>query len=304
MLVLNEDAELGGELIQAVDEHYRASRIGPIRPFATSCISKLDQTLLNFSKGTHIGKLVVTFQPDALVRIAPPALRASFDSAARYIVSGGLGGLGRSIVTWMCSHSARDLVLLSRSGAATDEARMLIETLQARGVAVEAVKCDVSNLKDVIKVTRKACSSGRPVKGVLHAAASLLDISFEKVSIERWQHSLAAKISGTRNLHEATRDLPLDFFVMTTSTESVYALATQSAYTAANAFQEAFARYRRQLGLVASTASFGLVTGVGLVGTDSTTVDLFKRNRTQTLTERRFLELLEPAFFKSGLENT
>jgi NADPH:quinone reductase-like Zn-dependent oxidoreductase/SAM-dependent methyltransferase/NAD(P)-dependent dehydrogenase (short-subunit alcohol dehydrogenase family)/acyl carrier protein len=301
-LVLDEDAEVGEELIQAVDEHYRAGRIGPIRPFTTSCISKLDQTLLNFSKGTHIGKLVVTFQPDAQVRMAPPAPRASFDPAARYIVSGGLGGLGRSILTWMCSHGAQDLILLSRHGAATDEARMLIQTLQARGVAVEAVKCDVSNLDDVLKVTRKATSSDRPVKGVLHAAVSYLDISFDKVSIDRWQQSLAAKISGTRNLHEATRDLPLDFFVMTTSTESVYALATQSAYTAANVYQEAFARYRRQLGLVASTASFGLVTDVGSVGTDSATVDLFKRNRTQTMTEREFLELLEPAFFKSGPE--
>jgi NADPH:quinone reductase-like Zn-dependent oxidoreductase/SAM-dependent methyltransferase/NAD(P)-dependent dehydrogenase (short-subunit alcohol dehydrogenase family)/acyl carrier protein len=303
-LVLDEDAEVGGELIQAVDEHYRAGRIGPIRPFTTSCISKLDQTLLNFSKGTHIGKLVVTFQPDAQVRMVPTAPRASFDPAARYIVSGGLGGLGRSIVTWMCSHGARDLILLSRNGAATDEARMLVETLQARGVAVEAVKCDVSNLDDVLKVTRDASSSSRPIKGVLHAAVSYLDISFDKVSIERWQQSLAAKISGTRNLHEATQNLPLDFFVMTTSTESVYALATQSAYTAANVYQEAFARYRRQLGLVASTASFGLVTDVGSVGTDSATVELFKRNRTQTMTEREFLELLEPVFFKSGLEHT
>jgi NADPH:quinone reductase-like Zn-dependent oxidoreductase/SAM-dependent methyltransferase len=284
-LVLDRDPQLGSELMKTVDEHYRAGLIAPVHPFTASCVSKLDQTLLGFSKGTHVGKLVVTFQSDALVRMAPPAPRTSFDPAARYIVSGGLGGLGRSVVSWMCTRGARDLIVLSRKGVATDEARMLIDSLTARGVAIQAVACDVSKLDDVLRVVREVSSSDRLIKGVVHAAVSYQDISFDKISIQRWRASLAAKVLGTRNLHEATLGLPLDFFVMTTSLESVFALATQSAYTAANVFQDAFARYRRQLGLVASTASFGFVSDVGSLATDSTTVDMFARNRTQTLTE-------------------
>ncbi|KAF2686244.1 hypothetical protein K458DRAFT_441826 [Lentithecium fluviatile CBS 122367] len=179
-------------------------------------------------------------------------------------------------------------------GIATDEAQMLVDSLTARGVTIQAVVCDVSKLDDVLRVVRGASSSDRPIKGVIHAAVSYQDISFDKISIERWRASLAAKVLGTRNLHEATLGLSLDFFVMNTSLESVFALATQSAYTAANVFQEAFARYRRQLGLVASTASFGFVSDVGSLATDATTVDMFARNQ-DPLSAANLFTCLDPA---------
>jgi hypothetical protein len=53
-------------------------------------------------------------------------------------------------------------------------------------------------------------------------------MSFDKLSIEQWHKSLAAKVVGTKNLHEATASLPLEFFVMTTSVELVLALAVCS----------------------------------------------------------------------------
>lgn len=126
------------------------------------------------------------------------------------------------------------------------------------------------------------------------------DLSFDKLSIEQWHKSLAAKVVGTKNLHEATAAQPLDFFVMITSLESVLALATQSAYTAANNFQEAFARYRRSRGLPASTASFGLISDVGVLGSNVTTVNMMVRNKVLAVTEHQFLGLLEPAFLESN----
>jgi hypothetical protein len=98
--------------------------------------------------------------------------------------------------------------------------------------------------------------------------------------------------------------LPLEFFVMTTSLESVLALATQSAYTIANNFQEAFARYRRSCGLSASTALFGLIADVGALGSNATTVSLMARNKVLAVTEHQFLSLLEPAFLTSDRSST
>jgi len=303
-LVLDQDPALGHDLIEAVDHHYRAGRIAPIHPFTASSVSRLDQTLLGFSKGTHIGKLVVTFEPDALVRMAPSIPRAKFDSTARFIITGGMGGLGRSIVSWMCSRGARDLIVLSRKGITTKEAQTLFDSLISRGIKIQVVACDVSKFDDVDRVVQEASSLERPVKGIVHAAVSYQDISFDKISIQRWRESMAAKVQGTRNLHKATLGIQLDFFVMTTSLESVFALATQSAYTAANVFQDAFARYRRRLGLPASTVSFGFVSDVGSLATDPTTVDMFARNRTQTITERQFIAMLEPAFVKQDPESS
>ena len=298
-LVLDSDPVLGGKLMQAVNEHYRAGHIAPIRPFSAADISQLDQVLLGFSKGTHIGKLVVTFQdPNSLVRMLSPAPMARFDPKARYVITGGLGGLGRSIIRWMCDRGAQDLVVLSRRSAKAPEAQILVDNLAARGVSVRTVRCDVSKREQVMRAIKEA-SSDRPVKGVIHSAVSYLDLTFDKLSIERWHESLAAKVFGTKNLHEATVSLPLDFFVMTTSLESVWALATQSAYTAANNFQDFFARYRRRCGLPASTASFGFINDIGRLSTDSTTVDMFARNKVLTITEPQFLSLLEPAFLNN-----
>lgn len=88
---------------------------------------------------------------------------------------------------------------------------------------------------------------------------------------------------------------------MTTSLETVLALATQSAYTAANNFQELFARYRRSQGLPASTASFGLITDVGHLSTNATTLSLMARNKALGVTEAQFLSLLEPAFLNNDV---
>ncbi|RYP70067.1 hypothetical protein DL771_005684 [Monosporascus sp. 5C6A] len=297
-LVLDANPDLGVSLMKSVDKYYRAGNISPIKPFSVSDVSQLDQVLLGFSKGTHVGKHVISFlDPKSLVRMVPAAPAARFDPDAQYIITGGLGGLGRSIIRWMGSRGARHLVVLSRSGASTAEAKILIKDLAARGVSVRSMVCDVGVRGQVVQAVRDISSSAQwPIKGLIHAAMSLQDISFDKLSLEQWNRSLAAKVWGTKHLHEATLSLPLDFFVMTTSLESVLALATQSAYTAANNFQELFARQRRAAGLPASTAAFGLITDVGALGRSATTVNMMARNRVLGVTEDKFLRLLEPAF--------
>ena len=142
----------------------------------------------------------------------------------------------------------------------------------------------------------KQISSSRPIKGIVHAAVSYLDLTFDKLSASRWNESLSAKVLGIKNLHEATLSMSLDFFVMITSALSVYAFATQGAYTAANNFQDAFARQRRKRGLPTSTTSSSLIQDATNVDTNAITVDLFARNNTLTPDESQFLTLLEPAF--------
>ncbi|KAJ3580237.1 hypothetical protein NPX13_g325 [Xylaria arbuscula] len=311
-LVLKANQELGRELMQTVHSYYRDGLIGPVHPFTASDVSKLDQVLLKFSKGTHVGKMVVTFQDvQTLVRMpsSPPQPQFRFDSMACYIVVGGLGGLGRSILRWMCERGARNLVVLSRRSikASSSAAQSLVSRLTGRGVNIRPVECDVSDRSQVTRLIQNIASdsSTGQIRGIIHAAVSYLDISFNKLTVSRWRDSLSAKVQGTQNLHKATVSLniPLDFFVMITSLESIYALATQSSYTAANAFQDAFARYRRRLGLPATSISFGFIKGIGDVGQDPITVDMFARNRALTLSESEFLARLEAAFLNDARDD-
>ncbi|KAJ8125335.1 hypothetical protein O1611_g8303 [Lasiodiplodia mahajangana] len=223
------------------------------------------------------------------------AHKLQFDPTARYVITGGLGGLDRSLINWMSERGAHDFVVLSRRGVNTVVASLLVDSLATRGVRIESVICDVSKREDVMSAIKGASSASRLVKGVVHAALSLSDLSFEKPTIDQWQSGLAAKTLGTVNLHEATQTLPLDFFVMLTSTESIWAPPTQSSYIAATNFQ---GRYRQRLGLPASTVAYGLVGDIdsdfkhGSLGT----ADMYARNKALTTTEWNALASLEPAF--------
>lgn len=297
-ITISTDPLLGKEIMQAIDAYYRKGMIGPIERFTASDISQLSQVLSEFS--SIIGKLVVTFaNPESRVRMIPSAPGIAFDPDAYYIVTGAFGGLGQSMIRWMGNRGARHLAVLSRRSInSIPGAQDFIESLAKRDIRVEPFVCDVTDKNQVINVVQKV-SSSHPIKGVVHAAVSYLDLSFDKVPASRWNDGLSAKVHGTKNLHEATLGIPLDFFVMTTSALSVYAFATQGAYTAANNFQDAFARYRQRIGLAASTTSFSLVHEVTDVGTDTGTVDLFERNKTLTLDESQFLTYLEPAFLNN-----
>ncbi|KAF3806818.1 Prosolanapyrone synthase [Colletotrichum gloeosporioides] len=296
LAIFDADPALGAELMESVGDYHRKGLIGPLPGITTVDVGRLPSALRDAADKAP-GKLVVCFQdPGSLVRMVTPAPAARLDPEACYVVTGALGGVGQSLVGWMADRGARHLALLSRRAASSvPGAAELISSLTGRGVQVECFACDVSNKGDVADVMQRV-SSRRPVRGVVHAAVSYLDLSFDKVEAARWREGLAAKVQGTRNLHEATLAMPLDFFVMTTSALSLYGFATQGAYTAANSFQDAFARYRRRLGLPASTVSFGLIREATAVGTDATTIDLFERNRAATLSESQFLTLLGPAF--------
>lgn len=97
------------------------------------------------------------------------------DSNATYIISGGLGGIGKSVASWMCEDGAKNLVLLSRSGGTKNQAsRELIADLEAKGVCVYSPKCDVSNAKDVQDVITHINRTMPPIKGLIHASTAMV----------------------------------------------------------------------------------------------------------------------------------
>lgn len=80
---------------------------------------------------------------------------------------------------------------------------------------------------------------------------------------------LRPKTTGTWNLH---RYLPqdLDFFLMLSSISGIIGNATQAAYAAGSTFMDAFAAYRRTLGLPAVSLDLGVITDVGYLAENRT----------------------------------
>lgn len=89
------------------------------------------------------------------------------------------------------------------------------------------------------------------------------------MSHEEWEAALAPKVTGTWNLHHATWEHSLDFFVVFGSIAGVCGNTGQANYAAATTFLEAFTRYRRQQGLPSSILHLGVVGDVGAASRNS-----------------------------------
>ncbi len=86
-----------------------------------------------------------------------------------------------------------------------------------------------------------------PLTGVLHAAGVVEDgllLNKDSAAIHR---VTAPKILGTRLLDEATREAPLDYFLLFSSTTSVLGTVGTTDYTAGNRYLDAFAHHREAL---------------------------------------------------------
>jgi acyl carrier protein len=102
------------------------------------------------------------------------------------------------------------------------------------------------------------------LRGVIHAAGVLDDGSLLNLNAERMKKVMAPKINGTWNLHKATLNLPLDFFVLFSSAVSVLGSPGQGNYAAASSYLDAMAHFRRNLGLPAISINWGPWAEVGL----------------------------------------
>ena len=115
-----------------------------------------------------------------------------------------------------------------------------------------------------------------PLRGVFHAAGVLDDGILLTQTMERFRQVLEPKTTGAWLLHELTRDLELDFFVLFSSAASLVGTAGQASYAAANAYLDGLADLRRQEGLPVTTINWGPWEGTGMAA-DEHAVDRLRR---------------------------
>jgi acyl carrier protein len=108
--------------------------------------------------------------------------------------------------------------------------------------------------------------TGSPLKGVIHAAGVADDAAITELTWPRVEAVLAPKVSGAWHLHEATKQRPLDFFVLFSSTAALIGAYGQTGYAAGNAFLDSLAQHRRASGLPALSVNWGPWSGAGLAG--------------------------------------
>ncbi|WP_413206148.1 type I polyketide synthase [Rhodospirillum sp. A1_3_36] len=267
------DLSLGGRVPQ-IDDLWRELTVDDLEPrMALRGRSRRAPRLV--SAPSPQGASVMTLRPDGA-----------------YLITGGLGALGRLMAQRLIARGARDLTLVGRS-APNENADAFLGELRATGATVRVHLADLADAKQVAHAVAVAASE-QPLAGIVHAAGTLEDGVLAQLDAERLHRALAAKALGLAHLDEETRAAHLDFFIAFSSMVSLTGSAAQGAYAAANAAVDALMRRRRAMGLPGLSVNWGPWADVGMAARlDERQRDRLSRQGIGTLPPKAALDALE-----------
>ncbi len=179
-----------------------------------------------------------------------------------YLITGGLGSVGLELAERLARGFHAKLVLVGRSSFPPREEweslaelpgqeiklqqqiRKLLE-LEKLGAEIKVVAADVAELPQIRAAIEFGVEQFGAIHGVIHAAGVIGDERVTTIldaTTANCEQQFRPKIRGTVALQSALLGMNLDFCVLVSSLSSVLGGLGHSAYSAANAFLNSFAR--------------------------------------------------------------
>ena len=196
------------------------------------------------------------FEPVAL----PPSqqLPAVLKQRGVYLITGGTGGIGRTLALWLARHVSARIVLTSRNPLPPrsewdgivanaidgDRTSRIIEgilEIQAAGAEVSVECADVTDRDAMRSVIDRTRQNWGEIAGVIHAAGTPgAGKLFVMDHPEDVSHTLSSKVDGLNVLADLLSDTALDFVAVMSSINGILAAPGNAAYSSANAYLDAF----------------------------------------------------------------
>ena len=220
-------------------------------------VEEAPRAIRYMQQANHIGKVLLSFNE--------PSVPVSGE--ASYLITGGLGGLGLETADWLLRSGAKQIFLLGRQ--IPDKLPIKLKKMIQAHANIELVECDVSNRLQMAEIVRRVNATNK-LRGVIHAAGVLKDATLQQLSWEDLREVLRPKVHGGYHLHELTKTLPLDFFILYSSAASLLGSPGQASHIAANSYLDALAHHRRNIGLPAQCINWGPWSQIGSASQEST----------------------------------
>ncbi|KAK4203182.1 polyketide synthase [Triangularia verruculosa] len=287
--------DLAHKLLRKTMDLARDGSVRAPRPLHAYPVDKVEDAFRYLASGKNTGRIVISIDPLTIVQKHLIKRRTwTFDGKATYLVAGGLGGIGRSILKWMVARGAKHLLVPSRSGAAASVAASeVVRELSDQGIVVSTPKCDVSSEDSLSQMLQESAATLPPIRGCIVATMVLNDCMFENMTLPQWEQTSRSKVEASWNLHNLLPDL--DFLIMLSSVSGVIGNPGQSNYAAGCTFQDALARLRNsQRGQKAVSIDLGVMRSIGVVAETERLQQHFQSSKGFVpIEEAEFLSLLD-----------
>ena len=282
--LIRERPDRAGALLRAVVDMASDGRVRPL-PYKVYPMDRARDAFRFMSQARHMGKLVLVDDGGTI-----PAHLGEEDPVIHpggtYLVTGGAGGIGRFLTRWLLDREA-GLVVVTGRRRREDVA---LDTDPDRNVRY--VQADVTDFGAMESLIADLKGEDTPFKGVFHAAGVMDDGILLTQTAERFRRVLEPKTTGARHLHELTRSLELDLFVLFSSVASLAGTAGQAPYAAANAYLDGLADLRRSQGLPVTAINWGPWEETGMM-LDERAADRLRRQGLRSIPPAEAGSLLE-----------
>ncbi len=240
------------------------SSFGLVLTEANNCLNnkQFDSHVAFHQSQRYVGKLEKR-------SISPATNKLVFEEAA--LILGGTGALGMACAERILGKGVEHVYLMSRSGDSRTNLSKLDALSEKHKECVTIINGDVSNIDDVNRALKTISVNNHQLKGVIQAAGVLDDGMIQNQNFNRYIDVFLPKAVGVWNLHQATVNISLNYFVCFSSTAAVMGAMGQSTYAGANAFMDALCWYKKSLGQNALSVNWGAFSDMGMASELHTT---------------------------------
>ncbi|KAI4602940.1 polyketide synthase [Pestalotiopsis sp. 9143b] len=234
------------------------------KPLNIYAVGSVEDAFRYIQSGKNSGRVVIHIDPAIEVQKCLITRRDwKFASDASYLVVGGFGGVGRSILRWMVSKGATNLIIPTRSAVLSAAAVDIMEEFRGQGITITTVECDVASRDMLARALEDWRQTLPPIRGCINAAMVLNDAVYENMSCAQWNGTIQSKVSTSWNLHSLVSDM--DWMVLLSSVSGIVGNPGQANYAAGCTFQDSLARYRTEHGQKTISIDLGVMRSIGVV---------------------------------------